>query len=259
MKPQRKLLKREYSLATIISLLIHAILFIFLFVNIGSVTVMNPGTQPHIAAPIQAVAVDSHVINKEIAQIKHQKRRKKAKELAYHHHLKQVAERQAKAARLHKKKLAHKQWLTQQRLHDRYVAKLKRLADIKAAVKAEKKRRAEKALAKTAAKEAQQLSAARARHVKRIVSRYTALILEAMEPHWQRPIGTDQLSCLLSIRLHANGKVINASLLESSGNPAFDQSAIAAVYKSAPLPVPDNYKIYRQNFYHFNLIAKASE
>jgi colicin import membrane protein len=40
------------------------------------------------------------------------------------------------------------------------------------------------------------------------------------------------------VRLAPGGNVIAVSILESSGNSAFDRSAEAAVYKAEPLPVP---------------------
>lgn len=55
--------------------------------------------------------------------------------------------------------------------------------------------------------------------------------------------GMGGLKSQLKIQLKADGHVHSVSLRESSGNSSFDRLAINAVYKAAPLPLPDDQEI----------------
>ena len=59
---------------------------------------------------------------------------------------------------------------------------------------------------------------------------------------WVRRLGSGRrdLSCTIEIQLLSNGEVVADSvrLVRSSGDPAYDRSVVAAVYKASPLPVP---------------------
>jgi colicin import membrane protein len=70
---------------------------------------------------------------------------------------------------------------------------------------------------------------------------YVAAIDERIRQVWVRPSGTGRdLECLVEARLIPGGEVTPGSVrvIRSSGNPAFDRSVVAAVYKASPLPVP---------------------
>jgi colicin import membrane protein len=71
------------------------------------------------------------------------------------------------------------------------------------------------------------------------INRYMGLIQQKVNRKWLRPAGAGaNLKCRLRLRLAPGGNVIGVSILESSGNGAFDRSAEAAVLKAEPLPVP---------------------
>jgi colicin import membrane protein len=85
------------------------------------------------------------------------------------------------------------------------------------------------------------------------VDKYKAMILKAIGQQWIIPDTSNKdLSCKLHIRLTPTGMVLNVKLLSSSGDDALDRSAIAAVYKSSPLPVPTDSGAFEQ-FREFNL------
>lgn len=107
--------------------------------------------------------------------------------------------------------------------------------DKEAQLALEKKRQQEKeealALAK-AREEKQQL-------VNAEVNRYKALLINAISQNWILPPNADKnLSCRFEIKLESSGKVINVTLLKSSGDPILDRSAETAIYSASPLPVP---------------------
>jgi len=71
-----------------------------------------------------------------------------------------------------------------------------------------------------------------------IVDKYKALILQQVGQNWIVPEVNKNISCRLAITLAPGGTVLDVKLVKSSGNAALDRSAIQAVYKASPLPVP---------------------
>lgn len=52
--------------------------------------------------------------------------------------------------------------------------------------------------------------------------------------------------CKLRITLLPDGSIANVAVVASSGNPAYDEMSAAAVYKSAPFPMPSDQELYNQ-------------
>jgi colicin import membrane protein len=81
-----------------------------------------------------------------------------------------------------------------------------------------------------------------------LINKYTAQIIAQISQNWLVPAGiSSKLRCVLDITLAPGGVVMQASLAQSSGNVLLDRSAIAAVYKASPLPVPsgDDFAAFR--------------
>jgi colicin import membrane protein len=71
------------------------------------------------------------------------------------------------------------------------------------------------------------------------VNEYAGLIKRRVEQVWRIPQGIpSHLGCLVKIELLPSGEVQNIKMVESSGNAIFDNSAITAVKKASPLPLP---------------------
>lgn len=88
------------------------------------------------------------------------------------------------------------------------------------------------------------------------LSRYKTLILNAIGHQWIIPPGVDHhLSCVINIQLAKNGEVLDAYIARSSGNQLLDKSAITAVYKASPLPVPKSNDLFNQ-FEEFQLTVR---
>jgi colicin import membrane protein len=78
-----------------------------------------------------------------------------------------------------------------------------------------------------------------------IVDKYKALILQAISENWLVPPQADKKrSCELMIRVAPGGMVLDVQVTKSSGDPALDSSARAAVMKSSPLPVPSDSQAF---------------
>lgn len=142
----------------------------------------------------------------------------------------------------HAEKLAHeKQLRAKQLAHQKQIAHEKEIAH-------------EKAVA-----EQNRLKALHARQIQGTIDRYQAMILQAISEHWLIPPGVDKtLSCKLNIQLAPDGSVLNVTLLESSNNVLLDRSAVAAVYKSSPLPVPTDPEAF-DSFRNIDLIVRPED
>lgn len=96
-----------------------------------------------------------------------------------------------------------------------------------------------------ALKQQQAAAANRAKGLQDLVDKYKALIQQSINENWSVPAGINTaLVTELLIRLAPDGTVIQVTVLKSSGNDLLDQSAIQAVQKASPLPVPDNLEAF---------------
>ena len=74
---------------------------------------------------------------------------------------------------------------------------------------------------------------------------YIAQIKDRIERNWLRPPGTAaELKCIVRVSQIPGGEVVQAEIMESSGNIAFDRSVEEAVLRSSPLPVPKDPSLF---------------
>lgn len=98
---------------------------------------------------------------------------------------------------------------------------------------------AEKSLRQQLLNEEIKLQGTEAKQSQGVVDKYKALILQAISEHWLVPTQSKKnISSELMIRLAPGGVVLDVQITKSSGDPALDSSARAAVLQSSPLPVP---------------------
>lgn len=72
------------------------------------------------------------------------------------------------------------------------------------------------------------------------IARYKTLIVNAIERQWLLPPNAKKdLTTKLQLTLDPYGRVQNLKILTSSGDDVLDRSAITAVLKASPLPVPE--------------------
>lgn len=70
-----------------------------------------------------------------------------------------------------------------------------------------------------------------------LISNYRKKIAYHLSSYWKVPSHhKDSVKCILNVQILPNGDVLKVSIAESSGDTAFDQHAINAVYKASPLP-----------------------
>ena len=89
------------------------------------------------------------------------------------------------------------------------------------------------------------------------MERYYTAISDHTRTHWVPPFGTRRdLSCTVEVSLMPGGEVRDVVLARSSGDPAFDRSVIAAVFKASPLPVPRDHLFSRFRLFNFEFKAE---
>ena len=134
------------------------------------------------------------------------------------------------------------------------LAKKRKLAEAKKQAAQQKllaqkkvKKAAQKLMQQQLAAEQRSLDATRARQLQGEVDKYTLMITHAIGQNWLVPDAVKKtLNTKLLIKLAPGGVVIDVRLVKSSGDPALDRSAMAAVYKTSPLPVPKDPELFNK-------------
>ncbi|MEX0963337.1 MAG: cell envelope integrity protein TolA [Pseudohongiellaceae bacterium] len=90
----------------------------------------------------------------------------------------------------------------------------------------------------------------------------TALIQQLVQEQWSRPPSArNGMRAILQIRMLPTGELVDATITESSGDPAFDRSAENAVYRAAPFrelqALPIN--VFNENFRLLSLIFQPED
>lgn len=109
-----------------------------------------------------------------------------------------------------------------------------------------RRRQAEQSLKEQlAAEESEREAAAKAARAQTAIEKYKALIRQRVTRNWSRPMGSAKgLSCVVQVKLVPGGEVVQARVVRSSGDPVFDRSVENAVFKSTPLPLPQDKDLF---------------
>jgi len=119
----------------------------------------------------------------------------------------------------------------------------------------EANRRQQQAAAEAAAAEA-------ARNEFELVQSATGLIQQIVQENWSRPPSArNGMRAILQIRMLPTGELVDVTITQSSGDPAFDRSAETAVYRAAPFSelqsLPIN--VFNANFRSLSLIFEPQD
>ena len=89
---------------------------------------------------------------------------------------------------------------------------------------------------------------------------YAAAIRQAIIEAWSRPPSARLgMQARLRVELVPSGDLLTVTLLESSGNPAFDRSAEQAVRKVKRFDVPKQSRLFEKSFRRFTLLFKPED
>lgn len=117
---------------------------------------------------------------------------------------------------------------------------------------AELKQQAELAKQKEEALLAQIAANKKAKEDMSEVAKYTARIKVMITHRWHIPISANpDMKVILKIRLLPTGELNRVSVYQSSGNDAFDNSAMSAVKSISVYPVPEDNALFENNFRQF--------
>ena len=95
-----------------------------------------------------------------------------------------------------------------------------------------------------------------------LTASYIALIARAVEDNWSRPPSArNEMEAELLLQLIPTGEVVSVTLAESSGNSAFDRSAIMAVQKAERFPELRQLepRLFEKNFRKLRLKFKPED
>ncbi|MDH5633231.1 MAG: cell envelope integrity protein TolA [Gammaproteobacteria bacterium] len=88
---------------------------------------------------------------------------------------------------------------------------------------------------------------ASARKANEITDKFRTVIQQKVSRNWIKPAGVGKgLECVMRVRLAAGGDVISTEVVRSSGDAIFDRSVESAVFKAAPLPVPEDATMFER-------------
>ena len=89
---------------------------------------------------------------------------------------------------------------------------------------------------------------------------YAAAIRQAIVEAWSRPPSARLgMQARLRVDLVPSGDLLAVTVLESSGNPAFDRSAEVAVRKVGRFDVPKESRLFEKSFRRFTLLFKPED
>ncbi len=116
----------------------------------------------------------------------------------------------------------------------------------------EKRKRVEEYLRQQA--EAQEFAAQQAEADAVAVASYQDANRRLVARYWSRPPNARSgMEVTVQIQLVPGGEVIDVLVLQSSGNAAFDRSAINAIRSAARLPVPEDQRLFDKSFRRFKM------
>lgn len=91
---------------------------------------------------------------------------------------------------------------------------------------------------------------------------YMSAIRDAVAANWSRPPSArNGMQVTLRIQLVPTGQVVNVSIVKSSGNNAFDRSAVAAVDKAEKFPELQELesRIFEQYYRRFDIVFRPED
>ena len=110
--------------------------------------------------------------------------------------------------------------------------------------------------------EEEQVQAAATATADEMAASFAALIQQTVINYWSRPPSArNGMEALLAIQLIPTGEVVSVSVIKSSGNTAFDRSAINAVEKAGSFPELQNLptREFEKTFRRFRLLFRPED
>lgn len=245
------------------SVLIHIAAVLLLVLSFDFPSRKTPQQMPQVNI-VEAVAVDSTQVAKELQRLQELDTAKAQEELAKQQKLEQqVRELEKKSTQAETKRKEEEKRLVElekKKLQEQKASETeqKKLADLKKQqeelerkrkleedqarkVEAEKQRKeAEAARQKQVAEQQAEQQRAQQGQDQALLQSITANIYRSVVSNYNVSGLAPGLECVLIVRTVPGGEVVSVSISQSSGNEIFDRRAINAVQKASPLPLPED-------------------
>ena len=89
---------------------------------------------------------------------------------------------------------------------------------------------------------------------------YISQVQRDIVSRWSRPPSArNGMQAVLRVRLVPTGEVVDVGVEQSSGNEAFDRSALLAVERSARFQVPSDPNLFEKNFRSFTVLFRPED
>ncbi|MFY9178770.1 MAG: TonB family protein [Venatoribacter sp.] len=265
---------RHYSVPVVLSSMLHAVVLALLFwqwTSDKNITI-EPVPEHVIAEVIQVEsAAEKQRKQEEAKQRQREAAAKRAAEQKRQQELKKQREQEQAAAKKRQEELKKQQEIKQkaeaeQRLKDQQEReRLEKQRKAQAEQqRAEEQRRQEQALQEQLKREreeaqrkaqedarqkAQEEARKQAERAASITADYVTQIRAQVSSVWRYPSTVrPEQKVKVAIRLVPTGEVVQVHILQGSGNIALDRSVEQAIHKASPLPVPDDIRIFEQQF-----------
>ena len=93
-----------------------------------------------------------------------------------------------------------------------------------------------------------------------VAASYRFGIYRLVVANWSRPLSARLgMQAKLLVELIPTGRVVSVTVVESSGDSAFDRSAEAAVRKAREFEVPGESELFERNFRKFSLLFRPED
>lgn len=249
-----------------LSLSLHLIIITIALVTVGYSVNTPPTLQVNLhpdAKPEEQI-VKAGVVDKKAIDQAYQRQalaeKRRQQQLAEEKRQSKKAKEDAEKAKRDAQKLKQESVAAQQALEKAKAEKVKAEAEaqkIKAAqekakqelVKQQELARKQEAERKAVALKAEQekIKAQRDTFIRNEVQRFTAEFAQSIEDNRiLSSIFEGDICCKIRIQLLPDGAILSASIVESSGNPAYDEMSQAAVFKTAPFSMPEDKEVYEK-------------
>lgn len=107
---------------------------------------------------------------------------------------------------------------------------------------------------------AEEVSSIEEASAEQVAASYRQLIYQRIVSNWSRPPSArNGMQALLRVELVPTGDVVAVTVVESSGNAAFDRSAEAAVRKARKFDVPKESAAFEKFFRRFTVLFKPED
>lgn len=248
--------------SAILAVAVHALVAFALAMNWNSkATISIPKAQRYyIAASL--VAHNPYTVKKEEEQRKAASERERRQRLARE---RQEAEKRARLAAA-KREQARREKLAREEAQKEDQARLiARVKKVEAADKARAKAAAERA-AQAKKENALSMAVMQEQDARQAVTddekamAYVARIKQTIIQNWSRPPSArNGMQALLKVHLVPDGEVVAVTVAKSSGNSAFDRSAVLAVQKAQSFDVPSDPRLFEKYFRTFEVLFRPED